>query len=243
MNAGDATLARRVQSVGAWCGPAFTLLLFGGWGILAGFIPLISADDSPAEVAAQWRDNQELTLLGLSIALVGSFLLLAFYLTISLQMHRAERGTPFLSILQYACGIAVVLVLAIPLMIFIVGAFRPERSDELFVLINDTSYILLILPWPPLTIGLVALAVVTMADRRPDPVFPRWYAYVCLWVALLLIPANLIIFFKDGVFAWTGVIGFWMPAAVFGAWYWVTFFVLRAAIAQEARERAAGPMR
>ena len=107
------------------------------------------------------------------------------------------------------------------------------------MLVNDLSYVMLILPWPPILGQLCAIAVATLADRRPEPVFPRWVAWFCLWVGFLLLPASTIAFFKSGVFAWTGLIGFWIPAAVFGAWYLVMTVVLLRAIDQEAREDAA----
>lgn len=56
-----------------------------------------------------------------------------------------------------------------------------------------------------------------------------------LWVAVLL-PASMILFFKSGPFAWTGVIGFWIPAVVFGTWYLVMTPLLLRAIKQEADE-------
>ena len=37
----DIALSRRIQTFCAWCGPAFVILLFGGWGVMGGFIPLI----------------------------------------------------------------------------------------------------------------------------------------------------------------------------------------------------------
>ena len=35
----DIHIRRRVQVFCAWCGPAFVVLLFGGWGLLGGLIP------------------------------------------------------------------------------------------------------------------------------------------------------------------------------------------------------------
>ncbi len=50
----------------------------------------------------------------------------------------------------------------------------------------------------------------------------------------------MIIFFKSGPFAWTGIIGFWIPAAVFGIWHIVMTVVLLRAIREEAdSDRAA----
>jgi hypothetical protein len=100
---------------------------------------------------------------------------------------------------------------------------------------------MLILPWPPIFGQLGALIVAIFHDRSAAAVFPRWLGFFNLWVALLLLPASMIIFFKTGPFAWTGVIGFWIPAAVFGVWYIVMTVVLLRAIRDEAAadERAA----
>jgi hypothetical protein len=59
--AGDTQLAHRVQVFCVWCGPAFVVLLFGGWGLLAGFIPLIPPSDSAAQVAAEYSEHARLT--------------------------------------------------------------------------------------------------------------------------------------------------------------------------------------
>jgi hypothetical protein len=95
---------------------------------------------------------------------------------------------------------------------------------------------MLILPWPPIVGPLVAIALATFADRRPRPVFPRWVGYYNLWMAFLLLPASLIIFFKKGPFAWNGLLGFWLPAAAFGSWYLVMTVVVLRAIRNEAHE-------
>ena len=232
----DIVKSRRIQVFSAWCGPVFTVLLFGGWGLLAGFIPLISPHDSAAQVAAAWRDHHTLMLLGLTVAMFGIALTLPFYLVISVQMRRTELRLPILSILQLAAGIIITAILLIPMLVFVVGAFRPGRSPELDQLFNDASYIMLILPWPPIMVQVFAMAAATLTDRRPNPVFPRWFGYLNIWVGFLVVPANMIIFFKTGPFAWTGVIGFWMPAAVFGLWYFIVTYVLLKAIRQEEAE-------
>jgi hypothetical protein len=225
---------RRIQVAMAWCGPLFTLCLFGGWGLLGGFIPLVPATDSAAQVADHYASNQTLHLIGLTIGMAGAFLTLPFALAVSLQLRRAERGFPVMSTLQFASGVIVTMVLTVPLVFFMVGAFRPERSPDVTLFMNDLSYILLILPWPPVVGQLVAIAVATLGDRSAEPVFPRWIAWFSLWLAFLVLPATLIVFFKDGVFAWTGLIGFWIPAAAFGSWYLVMTWVLLRAINSEA---------
>ena len=51
----DIVKSRRIQVFCAWCGPVFCVLLFVGWGLMAGFItPLISPAHSAAQVAGAW---------------------------------------------------------------------------------------------------------------------------------------------------------------------------------------------
>jgi len=232
----DIEKSRKVQTFCTWCGPVFVVCLFGGWGLLGGFIPLIPPSSTAAEVAAAYSENPTLHRIGLIIGMIGVFLTIPFFLAISMQMKRTELRTPILSILQFASGIIVTVVLMIPILLFVGGAFRPDRSAELTQLVNDLSYVMLILPWPPIIGQLGALAVATFSDRRSEPVFPRWVGYYSLWIAVLLLPASMIIFFKTGPFAWTGVVGFWIPAAVFGTWYLVMAALLLRAIKQEAQE-------
>lgn len=237
----DIELSRKIQTFCTWCGPAFVVLLFGGWGLMGGFIPLIPPSWQAQQVAAAYGETVNVHRLGALLALIGIFLTIPFFFAISMQIRRTELRVPSLAILQFASGIIVTVVLIIPMLLFIGGLFRPERPAELTKLVNDLSYVMLILPWPPIFGQLGALVVAIFHDRSTTPVFPRWLGFFNLWVALLLLPASMIIFFKTGPFAWTGVIGFWIPAAVFGIWYIVMTVVLLRAIRDEAAtdERAA----
>ncbi|WAJ43311.1 hypothetical protein OK015_19100 [Mycobacterium sp. Aquia_216] len=234
----DVELSRRIQTFCAWCGPAFVVLLFGGWGLMGGFIPLIPPSYQAPQVAAAYGDSVNVHRLGTLLALIGIFLTIPFFFAISMQIRRTELRVPSLAILQFASGIIVTVVLIIPMLLFIGGLFRPERPPELTKLVNDLSYVMLILPWPPIFGQLGALVVAIFHDRSAAPVFPRWLGFFNLWVALLLLPASMIIFFKTGPFAWTGVVGFWIPAAVFGVWYIVMTVVLLRAIRDEATSDA-----
>jgi hypothetical protein len=231
--------SRRFQTFGAWCGPAFVLLLFGGWGVLGGFIPLIPPSSAPGQVAAAYSTTPVVHLIGLTLAMIGTAATMPFFLTLSMQMRRAELRTPFLAIMQLISGIVVTVILLIPILFFVVAQFRPERSPELTQLLDDLSYICLILPWPPIFGQLIPLALAIFNDHRERPVFPRWLAYLNLWTAVFLLPASLLIFFKTGPFAWNGLFGFWIPAAVFGLWYLIMCWVLLRAIKDEAREERA----
>lgn len=235
----DVHLRRRVQQICTWCGPGFVVLLFGGWGLLGGFIPLIPPGDSAAQVAHTYATHQDLSKAGLVLGMIGVFLTVPFFYAISTQLRRSEGRIPQFAILQFASGLIVTVVLMIPMLLFLGGAFRPERLPELTRLVNELSYLMLILPWPPIWGQLIAIAMAIFTDRRETPVFPRWLAYLQVWVAFLLLPATLIEFFDHGPFAWNGAFGFWLPAAVFGLWYVIMTPQLLRAVREEAEEELA----
>ena len=112
----DIRMSRRVQTVCAWCGPAFCVLLFGGWGLLGGFIPLIAPSHSAASVAQHYADHATLHRFGLILGMIACFLVVPFSLAISMQMRRSEGRTPILAILQFASGIIICCVLIIPML-------------------------------------------------------------------------------------------------------------------------------
>jgi len=79
----------------------------------------------------------------------------------------------------------------------------------------------------------VAGAIFLDADEE---VFPRWVGHVSVWCAVLLLPAVLVPFFKDGPFAWHGIFQFWLAAVLFFGW----FAVMSAALIQAIRNEPSG---
>jgi hypothetical protein len=89
---------------------------------------------------------------------------------------------------------------------------------------------------------MLAIGVAILTDEREEPVFPRWAGYLNLWVALLLAPAGIVVFFKHGAFAWNGLIGFFCPLFAYCVWSITMFVLVRRAIEQEAAEKQRMPI-
>lgn len=221
-----------------WCGPAFVVLFFGGWGIMAGMVPPPDPSTSAEGVARLYRDSADLVRAGLIIGMAATFLPVPFSLALSAQLRRAEGDFPILAVLQFASGVITTVVLIIPMLLFIGISFRPERSPELTRLVHELSWVMIVLPWPPLLGQMIPIAVGILSDRRREPIFPRWIAYFNLWCAVMLLPVTLLVFWQSGPFSWNGILGFWLGAAAFGAWYPIMTAWLLRAIRAEARECA-----
>jgi hypothetical protein len=70
------------------------------------------------------------------------------------------------------------------------------------------------------------MAVAGFMDPRPHPIWPRWAAYVNLWVAVTGAGGICAVFLKKGPFSWNGLVGFWIPVIVFIAGMTMTMGLL-----------------
>ncbi len=203
--------------------------MFGAGLFVAGFLPPPSPQLSAGEIAAFYQTNSMTIRLGMSLALLGMAGYIAFVAAVSAQMRRMQGVSPLPVLLQLGAGSIGVLTVMFPIMIFAITAFRPERNPQLTQLLDDTGWLIIIPAFPTFLGQFLAIALGTLQDESPHPVFPRWAAYFNLWVGLLFMPGVLAFFLRTGPFAWNGLISFWLAAAAFFAWLVVmTLLTLRA---------------
>lgn len=211
-------MSTRIQVLAALCGPGAIVVALIGW-LIAGVLPIPpAADDTPAEIVAFYGDNPTAVRVGLMLAVLGLSGIGALVAVIGTQMIRMEGRTPVLAFLQLVSGAVTWVMLIVPLVIMNVAAFRPDRSPELTVTLNDLAWILFIPPVGPFLAQNVAIAVAILTDRGARPVLPRWVGYLNLWVGFLFLPGMLAYFFKAGPFAWQGIFSFWLALAAYATW-------------------------
>jgi hypothetical protein len=79
-----------------------------------------------------------------------------------------------------------------------------------------------LLGWIYLAIEMFATAAVELMDHRPEPMVPRWLTWLTIAGAVtVFFPAGPA-FFKSGPFAYHGLLAFYMPVAVWGAYLALT---------------------
>jgi hypothetical protein len=105
-----------------------------------------------------------------------------------------------------------------------VAAFysEAERDPADTQLLNDLEWLIIIPAFPTLLGQFLGLALGTLADRSPRPVYPRWVAYFNIWVGLLFVPGGVSYFFRTGPFAWCGLLAFWVVIRSAGPRWGVT---------------------
>jgi hypothetical protein len=79
------------------------------------------------------------------------------------------------------------------------------------------------------------IGIAILRDRGTVPLFPRWLGFFNFWVALLILPALLLPFFKSGAFAYNGLLALYLPFGAFFIWMVVMTFGLMRAIGTQRR--------
>ena len=191
------------QRICAYSGIVCVLLFFGGF-VAAGFLPPLSPSMSAAQIAAHYQAHTAGIRLGAGLIFLSSGFYVWFTAVISGQMRRIPGVHPTVINATLAGGAFGCLTFLVPALLFVVTAFRPDRSPDATLLLNDMSWIILVMPWIPFMAQYFAFAFAILSDPRPQPLFPRWLAYFNIWAELMFTPAIILPFFKSGPFAWNG---------------------------------------
>lgn len=230
---------RRSQLLGVWCGPLFLVLFGVGMVALAQFIPPPKANDSAREVVELYSDHNDRLQAGLVLMMIGAAFIAPWCAVISVQLKRIEgRHTP-MTTTQTMCGAVLVLVIVLPVMVMLAASFRPGRDPGTTQALNDVAWLLFVMNFAPLMVQMLSIGVAAL-NAPDETVFPRWVGYFNVWCAVMLLPGSLIVFFKDGAFAWHGALEFWLAAVVFFGWMVVMTVALLQAVNRQAEAEPAG---
>jgi hypothetical protein len=225
------------QRCAVWCGPIFILTFFMAL-LISGFIPPSPPTATADTIAAMYRDNTTSIRTGMALQIIAAGFQIMFSAVILMQMLRIGRPAKMFALAQFGAGAAGIVLFIYPPLFWSVAAYRPERAPELTLILHDIGWMTFIVPFILGFFQCICVGLGMLADNRPQPVFPRWVGYFCIWAAIALIPGVVAMYFKSGPFAWNGLIVFWLPATIFGVWYIVMTSMLLKAIgaAQRAGE-------
>jgi hypothetical protein len=224
-----------VQRAMAWCGVAFCVV-YGTGILIAGFIPPPSPDDNAAEISAFFADNTGRIRTGTLLMMLGGAVMIPFFAVLTMQMRRIHDRFDGLALAQLLAGGIAVWVFTLPPIVFAVAAFRPGQDENVTQMLNDLGWFLFVWNLGTVTCQAIVIAVAILSDRNPDPVFPRWVAYLNIWVAIGFLPGALLTYFKTGIVAWDGLFAFWLAAVMFFTWILVLFWATLRAVNREAQQ-------
>jgi hypothetical protein len=238
----DPRLNPKVQRALVWTGPLVVVLLCAGLIPIAGFFPIPSPLRTSEQIAAMYVDHQLSIRIGCAVMMIGGALWASWCGVIAMFMRRMESGYPSLTYTALCCiGYGVWIFEAFPL-VWAVAAFRADAvSPEITRMLNDVGWFFFVFTWPPFALLCFCLAAAILHDRNTPVIFPRWVAYLNVFSGLALTPGILIAFFKNGPFAYNGILSVYIPLAIFFIWIVIMTKLLFGAIDAEQRRLAATP--
>lgn len=235
-------MSRGQQLWSAYMGYVFMAVFLVAFWPLAGFVPPPDPSDSAAVIAERFSDDTTSIRLGMVACIFVSALLLPWGGVIAVQMKRIEgRFSPFVYA-QIAATACLVIEFIYPCAWWALAAFRPTDDPEIIQRFNDMAWLAFLGIASTAIVQAFMLAYLTLADRRADPVYPRWFGYFNLWCGTLFVPAGLIFFFKDGPFAWNGLMAWWVVLTVFTAWMIVLSAMTARAVKRQPDDEAGGAL-
>jgi hypothetical protein len=221
-----------------WMLPALGLTWIGVFFVFPGFAPPMSPTLSAEEVAAFYRDPDNLPLIRWSMIVFNWFSIgmIPFLTLIVVQIGRMAHRTPVLSYAFLGCLAGAPTLLFCADLFWLLAAFRPERAPALTQLFNDIAWVTFTGQVGFLVAACLFLALAIYLDRQPRPVFKSWVAHFNLVIALALSPAAFVAVALTGPFAWDGLWSFWVRNAAIALWLAVMTIVLGTTLYRERRE-------
>jgi hypothetical protein len=182
--------------------------------------------------AAQWfRDNHSGILVGFAIMFLVTGMTAPQNALIAYSMRRMSispaYGYSYL-VLYSLSAVPGMLLLCI---VLTVGALRPDRDPELQQWLFDLGFLSYVGTMGVFLIGSLVWMVAILIDK--NRVFPKWFGYLNLCNALTEVVVSPAWIFQDGVFAWNGLIAWWIDMVVFGIYTGVFITLLRNMIRRE----------
>lgn len=201
----------------AWGGFFYIALISIAWLFLMRILPPHDPTSDAAAIAALYQEHHVGISVG-SILMLFSCFFIALYGSVLVKLiEKSEGGMGVLSLSVLASAILGVVITMVAAVFWGAGAFRPDRAPELIQLLNDLAWLSFFSTAPPIFMLFAGVAYVALMGDKEDPIFPRWYGYLNLWVMVAIIPGALALLLKTGPFAWNGLIVFWLGAITFVA--------------------------
>jgi hypothetical protein len=226
----------KTQLISLWTAPVFGLVLLIAFLAFPGFFPPMSPDMTADQVARFYGDHTAMIRLSMITFNLCGIMLLPFFMVIVVQMKRMATQSHIFAYCYLTAAVSGATLFALADIFFLVAAFRPGRSPELVLLLNDMAWMIFIAPVGAFVAMNLLLGLAIFFDDGPNPVFPRWVGHYAIGTALAMAPAVGAAVFESGPLAWNGVVSFWLRNGAFALFVLVMFVVLRKVLHRQAVE-------
>lgn len=227
----------RYYSLGAWGGLLMLPATIIFWGIMGQNIPPYSAGLSAEELAAQLIANADSIRIGMIVQLLVSAFYFYWGLITAKVLQEVEEDNNVLSALVLWGAAYTMVVFMVGCSVWLTCVFRPEVMDpQILQMFFDFGWFFFDNTFTPTSMGMIAMGVGFLRDRREVPLFPRWVCWMAICVAIGFIFVALMPLFKVGPFSRSGSINYWVEFGIFFAYWAATAGALVRAVNMLNRE-------
>jgi hypothetical protein len=219
MSNDDKSINPTIIKLFLWSGVVVIAGLIVAQGLIMGFVPAPPPSLPAEELAQIFIDKQGSIAAGSLIQIIVWSFYSTWAIAIVAYMRKMEKGIPILSYAAIAnIGGGYVFFLMIPATWATIAIRADTLSPEIKQIMTDWVWFQWLFTWPPFSIFMFLIAGAILLDHNIPKLYPRWVAWFNIWAGVLIFPAGLIVFFKDGPFAYDGLISFWFAVVVFFGW-------------------------
>lgn len=235
-------MSERAQFFVVWWAIAFAVIYGIALWLLLDMVPPPDATMSAQEIGSWYSERHDEIRIGAMIAGWTSAFMLPLFAVLTVQVLREEQGRkPIWTVLTAMGGAMMSIFLVLPPLFWGVAAYTESRVDaEVTALMHELGTLTLVTTDQYYIFAWVAIvAVALMPKRVTNSPFPRWYGYFTIWTAFMFEAGAIAFLPRTGPFAWDGLLVFWSPLTIFGAWIAVTSTLLLKALNRQRAEAEA----
>ncbi|MCW3040265.1 MAG: hypothetical protein JWM31_2170 [Solirubrobacterales bacterium] len=208
-------MSSRAQTACAVTGVIGVVLILIGF-VTAHYVPPPKANWTAEHLQSFYQSHSDLKRFGLFVMLFGTAFFAPLVAGMKVVLDRIEGPPGTLATLQAIIGAAGTVLLILFVMLLGVAAFRPDRSPDVTQAFHDAGWFMAFLSAVPFTMQAITIAAAVLG--HPETLLPRWFGYLNISVAVLLIPGAALLLFKTGPLSYHGILGYWIPLVVFASW-------------------------
>lgn len=216
----------------AWMGPLFVAVFYVCWGLLGHNFPPFPPETPAAEVAGWFRENANGVRLGMVVAMTFAPAYGVWGYALAKVLERSMGvGSDNLIVQLARLGAAwTTITVLVPTSFWLTAAFRPETlPDWMIEMLYDMAWLLIDLAYAVTSVQLFALGIGFLADKRSKPLIPKWLAWYGIWVGFMFVLECVMPYFRNGAFARSGILNFWIEFIIWMAWVPVlTIYAIKA---------------
>lgn len=224
------------QRICVYCGLAFAALFFAALYMNSMFPPPPSPLMSSAEILGRIESQLLLAKASVPIGILAAGLSIPFNAIIAIHIYEIEKAggnRPVLAITSLGGGL---LNSSFFFLVFFGWAgiiYRAPEGLEATRMIFDITWVIMAMASSAPALQMVCIGLASLADKRPNPIFPRWSGFFMFFLATGTCTGAFAMFFYKPPFAWNGLFGFWIPAGSFLAWLGVLSYLFLKEISRQ----------